>query len=73
MGLGLLLPDAPATFVEHYLNSITIFGLWASVALGLIESGMSGGRIGTGKAVGTILVLYLIAAAVRAVLAMLGG
>jgi len=73
LGLGLLLPDAPATFVEHYLNSITIFGLWACVALGLIESGMSGGRISTGKAVGTILVLYLIAAAVKAVMALLGG
>jgi hypothetical protein len=73
LGLGLLLPDAPTTFVDHYLNSITIFGLWAAVALGLIESGMSGGRISTGKAVGTILVLYLIAAAVKAVMALLGG
>ncbi len=73
LGLGLLLPDAPTTFVDHYLNSITIFGLWASVALGLIESGMSGGRVSTGKAVGTILVLYLIAAAVKAVMALLGG
>jgi hypothetical protein len=73
LGLGLLLPDAPTTFVDHYFNSITIFGLWASVALGLIESGMSGGRIGTGKAIGTILVLYLIAAAIKAVMALMGG
>lgn len=73
LGLGLLLPEAPSTFVGHYLNSITIFGLWASVALGLIESGMSGGRITAGKAVGTILVLYLIAAVVKALMAMLGG
>lgn len=74
LGLGLLLPDAPSTFVGHYLNSITIFGLWASVALGLIESGLSGGRIAAGKAVGTILALYLIPVAlVKAAMAMLGS
>jgi hypothetical protein len=73
LGLGLLLPEAPASFGAHYINAITIFGLWASVALGMIESGISGGRISTGKAVGMVLVLYLIAAAVKAVMAMLGG
>jgi hypothetical protein len=73
LGLGLLLPEAPSTFVGHYLNSITVFGLWASAALGLIESGISGGRITAGKAVGTILVLYLVAAVVKALLAMIGG
>jgi hypothetical protein len=73
LGLGLLLPEAPASFGAHYVNSITIFGLWAAVALGLIESGISGGRISTGKAVGAILVLYLVAAAVKAVMAMMGG
>ncbi len=73
LGLGLLLPEAPASFGAHYVNSITIFGLWAAAALGLIESGFSGGRISTGKAVGTILVLYLVGAAVKAVMALLGG
>lgn len=73
LGLGLLLPEAPSTFGGHYLNTITIFGVWASVALGLIESGMSGGRIKAGKAVGTILVLYLGAAVFRALLAMRGS
>ncbi|MGD8869251.1 MAG: hypothetical protein PVI01_16645 [Gemmatimonadales bacterium] len=73
LGLGLLLPEAPSTFVGHYLNGITIFGVWASIALGLIESGMSGGRITAGKAVGAILVLYLIADVIKALMAMLGG
>jgi hypothetical protein len=73
LGLGLLLPEAPESFGAHYLNAITIFGLWASVALGMIESGISGGRISTGKAVGTVLVLYLVAAAVKAVMALMGS
>jgi hypothetical protein len=73
LGLGLLLPEAPESFGGHYLNSITIFGLWAAVALGLIESGMSGGRTSTGKAVGAVLVLYLIACVFKAGGAMLGG
>lgn len=60
LGFGLLLPDAPSSFVGHLLNSITLFGLWASVALGLIESGLSGGRVKPGKAVTIILILYAV-------------
>ncbi len=60
LGFGLLLPDAPETFVQHLMNSITLFGLWSSVALGAVESGLSGGRVTQGKAIGTVLVLYLI-------------
>ena len=58
LGLGLLLPDAPETFVGHLLNAITLFGLWATVALGAVESGLSGGRVPFGKAVTVMLVLY---------------
>ncbi|UCC73072.1 MAG: YIP1 family protein [Gemmatimonadota bacterium] len=60
LGFGLLLQDAPETFVGHFLNSITIFGLWAAAALGAMESGVSGGRIPPGKAIATVLVLYFI-------------
>lgn len=60
LGLGLLLPDVPTSFGGHFLNSITIFGIWSAIALGTIESGLSSGRISAGKAVGTVLVLYLI-------------
>lgn len=74
LGFGLLLPDVPTTFVGHYLNSITIFGLWASIALGLVLSGTSGGRIAPGKSVTTVLVLYLIPGTlINTVLAMLGS
>lgn len=62
LGLGLLLPDAPATFFEHFLNGITLFGLWGTAALGAAESGLSGGRVSTGKAIGTTMALYLILA-----------
>ena len=60
LGFGLLLPDAPASFVGHFLNNITIFGLWSASALGAVESGLAGGRISVGKAVGTVLALYLL-------------
>ncbi len=60
LGLGLLLAEAPSSFVGHFLNGITIFGLWASAALGAVESGLSLGRISVGKAVGTVLGLYLV-------------
>jgi hypothetical protein len=58
LGLGLLLPEAPQTFVGYLLNSVTLFGLWSSAALGAVESGLSGGRITTGKGIGTVLALY---------------
>jgi hypothetical protein len=60
LGLGLLLQDAPRSFVGHLLNSITIFGLWSAFALGSIEAGLSGGRVTAGKAVGTVLALYFV-------------
>lgn len=73
LGLGLLLPDAPSSFVGHFINSITIFGLWSSAALGAIESGLSGGRISIGKSIGVVLALYLVSAIVRGGLAGLGA
>jgi hypothetical protein len=73
LGLGLILPDAPESFVEHFMNNITIFGLWSSVALGAIESGLSGGRVSVGKAAATIIVLYLIWAAGSGALAAIFG
>ena len=60
LGFGLLLPDAPSGFVGHFLNSITLFGLWGTVALGAVESGITGGRVTAGKAISTTMALYLI-------------
>lgn len=68
LGLGLLLPDEPATFVEKFLNGITIFGLWGTLALGAIESGLSGGRTSPGKAIGLLLVLYLVWAMIKGII-----
>ena len=66
LGLGLLLPDDPSSFVGYFLNNITLFGVWASVALGAVESGLSEGKVSVGKAATTVLVLYLIVAVVGA-------
>lgn len=63
LSLGLLLQEEPSTFVGFFLNNITIFGLWSAVALGLVESGLSAGKISAGKAITTIIVLYLLVAA----------
>lgn len=60
LGLGLLLPEAPSSFFGRFLNNITIFGVWASVALGAVESGISGGRVSMGQAVGAVIALYLL-------------
>jgi hypothetical protein len=60
LGLGLLLPEAPSSFGGYLLNSITIFGLWSTSALGAIESGLSGGRVTVGKAISVTLLLYLL-------------
>ena len=60
LGFGLLLPDAPETFVGHLLNAITLFGLWSTVALGAVESGLTGGRVPLGKAITVTMVLYAI-------------
>ncbi len=60
LGLGLILPDEPSSFVEHLLNSVGIFGLWGAVALGAVQSGLSAGRISGGKAIAAVLGLYLV-------------
>lgn len=60
LSLGLLLPEASESLFGRVLNAITIFGLWSSVALGAVESGLSDGRIPVGKAVGIVLTLYLL-------------
>ncbi len=73
LGLGLLLQEAPETFVGHLLNGVTLFGLWGGAALGAVESGLSGGRIPLGKAIGMVLVLYLIWVVFQAALATLFG
>lgn len=73
LGLGLLLPQSPSSFFGHFLNSITIFGLWSSAALGAIESGLSGGRISIGKAVGVVLALYFVWVVVSAAWATVTG
>lgn len=73
LGLGLMLPDEPSSFVEHLVNSVGIFGLWGSVALGAVESGLSAGRISGGKAIASVLGLYLVWVLGSAVLASLRG
>jgi hypothetical protein len=74
LGLGLLLQDAPDTFVGHLLNGFTLFGLWGGAALGAVESGLSGGRVPIGKAIGMVYVLYLIWVLAQAAAAtLLGG
>jgi hypothetical protein len=73
LGLGLLLPDAPSSFSGNVLYNITLFGLWSSAALGVMESGLSGGKVSAGKAAGAVLVLYLITAAVMAAFRGLSG
>ena len=74
LSLGLLLPEGPDSFVGHLLNSITIFGLWSTFALGVVESGLTGGKVTVGKAVTTMLVLYSVWVVVSALRAtFLGG
>lgn len=66
LGLGLLLADEPSSFAGFFVNGITIFGLWTAVALGSVESGLSGGKISLGKAGSALIVLYLLGRAVGA-------
>jgi hypothetical protein len=66
LGLGLLLPESPTTFVGHLMNGINLFGLWGVAALGAIESGLSGGKITVGKGIVTVFTLYLIWAVIAA-------
>ncbi|MGD2151709.1 MAG: hypothetical protein PVG79_00485 [Gemmatimonadales bacterium] len=73
LGLGLLLQDAPETFVGYLLNNITLFGLWMGTALGAVESGLSGGRLTAGKGIGTVLALYLIWVVFQAAVSTLFG
>lgn len=73
LGLGLLLADAPSSFVEHFINGISIFGLWSSAALGGIESGLSGGRVSVGKGAAMVVVLYVIWVVISAAWATISG
>jgi hypothetical protein len=73
LGLGLLLPEGPSSYVGHLLNSINLFGVWSAMALGAMESGLSGGRVSIGKAIGTVLALYGVWALVAAGWATLTG
>jgi hypothetical protein len=73
LGLGLLLADAPSSFIGHFMNGVTLFGLWTAVALGVVESGLSGGKTAPGKAATAVVVLYLVFAAISAALQGLGG
>jgi hypothetical protein len=73
LGLGLLLAEEPSSFPGHFIANITIFGLWSSAALGLVESGLSGRKVTAGKAAGTIVVLYLLFAAIVAGFSSLTG
>ncbi len=73
LGFGLLLAEDPSSFIGHFLNGITIFGLWSSAALGAVESGLFGGRVSVGKAATTVIVLYLAFAAVAAIFPSLAG
>jgi hypothetical protein len=73
LGLGLLLAEAPSSFVGHFMNAINLFGLWAAAALGAMESGLSGGKMTVGKGIGTVIVLYVIWAVVSAVWATVMG
>jgi len=72
-GLGLILPEEPSSFGGFLLNNITIFGLWATVALALIQTGLSGGKVTIGKATTTLIFLYLLIAALTAVTQTLGA
>jgi hypothetical protein len=69
LSLGLLLADEPSSIPTHFMNSIGLFGLWASAVLGTIESGLSGGKISVGKGITTVLVLYFMMAIGSAVIA----
>ena len=73
LGFGLLLPDDPSSFVGYFLAGISLFGLWAAVALGAVESGLSAGKVSLGKAATAIVGLYLVFAALGAALKGLGS
>ncbi len=73
LGFGLLLPDEPSSFVGYFLAGISLFGLWAAVALGAVESGLSAGKVSLGKAATAIVGLYLVFAALGAALKGLGS
>ncbi len=72
-GLGLMLPEEPSSFLGFLLNNITIFGLWTTVALALIQTGLSGGKVTIGKATTTLMLLYLLTVALTAVTQTLGA
>ncbi len=73
LGLGLLLAEAPSSFLGHFLSNITLFGLWTAGALGAVESGLSAGKVTVGKAAVAVITLYLAFAAISAVFPTLAG
>lgn len=73
LGLGLLLGGEPSSYLGFVLQNITIFGIWAVFAVGAMESGLSRGKVTTGKAGTAVLVLYVIVAAVMGALQSLGA
>lgn len=60
LSLGLLLSDPTASYFGRFLNGVTIFGLWTSAALGVVESGLSGNRVSATTGGVVIVVLYLL-------------
>lgn len=72
LGFGLLLGDEPSTFLGYFLQNITLFGIWAAIAIAAMESGLSRGKVTTGKGAAAILVLYLLAAAIMGSFQMMG-
>ena len=73
LGFGLLLGDEPSTFLGHFLQNVTLFGIWAGVAMAAMESGLSRGKVTVGKGAAAILVLYLVVAAVMGAFQMMMG
>lgn len=73
LGFGLLLAGEPTSFVGFFLQNVTLFGIWACFAIAAIESGLSRGKLSTGKGGTVVLILYLIFAACMGALQGLGA
>jgi len=73
LGFGLLLGGEPQSFLGFFLQNVTIFGIWASIAIAAMEAGLSRGKLTMGKGATVVLILYLIFAAVMGALQSLGA
>jgi hypothetical protein len=73
LSLGLLVQEPTVSFIGRFLNAINIFGLWGTVALGMVESGLSGGRVSAGKAITAVIGLYLVWALIIAAFRSVSG